>query len=49
MSRATFDNYVKEGKLPKSRHQAGFKEIFWYKEDFDKFIDSKKYSNELLK
>ena len=28
MSRATFDNYVKEGKLPKSRHQAGFKEIF---------------------
>lgn len=49
MSRATFDNYVKDGKLPKSRHQAGFKELFWYKEDFDDFIDKKKNSNELLK
>ena len=49
MSRATFDNYVKDGKLPKSRHQVGFKELFWYKEDFDDFIDKKKNSNELLK
>lgn len=28
MSRATFDNYVKDGKLPSGRHQSGFKEIF---------------------
>ena len=28
MSRATFDNYVRDGKLPKGKHQAGFKEIF---------------------
>lgn len=28
VSRATFDNYVKEGKLPKPKHEAGFKENF---------------------
>ena len=47
LSRATFDNYIKDGKLPKGRHQVGFKEIFWIKSDFDKFI--KQHSNELLK
>lgn len=26
--KSTFDNYVREGKLPKSRHQAGFTENF---------------------
>lgn len=44
MSRATFDNYVKDGKLPKGKHQQGFTEIFWYKSDLDDFIDSKKIS-----
>lgn len=42
MSRATFDNYVKSGKLPSGRHQIGFKEIFWIKSDFDEYINSKK-------
>lgn len=28
MCKATFDNYVRNGKLPKSRHQAGFTENF---------------------
>lgn len=28
ISRASFDNYVKEGKLPKPKHEAGFKENF---------------------
>ena len=28
VSRATFDNYVKEGKLPKGLKQQGFKELF---------------------
>ena len=28
ISRATFDNHVKEGKLPKPKHEAGFKENF---------------------
>ena len=29
MSRATFDKYIREGKLPKGKKEAGFKEIFW--------------------
>lgn len=38
MSRATFDNYVREGKLPKGIKQAGFKELSWTKKDLDNFI-----------
>ena len=38
ISRATFDNYVKEGKLSKGRKQQGFKELFFYKKDLDKFV-----------
>lgn len=38
VSRVTFDNYVKAGKLPKGMKQAGFKELFWYKKDLYKFI-----------
>lgn len=33
VSRATFDNWVRSGKIPKGRKQQGFKEIFWIKED----------------
>ena len=29
MSRATFDNYVREGKIPKGKKEAGFKELLW--------------------
>ena len=36
VSRATFDNCVKEGKIPKGRKQQGFKELFYYKHDLDK-------------
>lgn len=28
VSRATFDNYVRAGKLPKGKKQQGFKELF---------------------
>lgn len=28
VSRATFDNYVRDGKLPAGKKQQGFKEIF---------------------
>lgn len=31
ISRATFDNYVREGKLPKGKKQRGFKELSWDK------------------
>lgn len=41
ISRATFDNYVKDGKLPKGKKEAGFKELSWSKLDLDKFISSK--------
>ena len=32
-SRATFDNAVKDGKLPKGRKRRGFKELTWYKDE----------------
>lgn len=38
MSRASFDNYVRSGKLPQGRKQAGFKELSWLKRDLDEFI-----------
>lgn len=40
VSRATFDNYVRANKIPKGRKQIGFKELFWYKKDLDKFIEN---------
>lgn len=40
ISGATFDNYVKDNKLPKGRKQQGFKELFWYKKDLDKYKES---------
>ena len=29
MSRANFDKYIREGKIPKGKKEIGFKEIFW--------------------
>lgn len=43
ISRASFDNYIRQGKLPKGMKQAGFKELFWYKKDLDLYIS--KYEN----
>lgn len=39
ISRATFDNYVAQGLLPKGKKEAGYKELSWYKKDLDAFID----------
>lgn len=36
ISRATFDNLVREGKLPKGKKVAGFKELQWFKKDLIK-------------
>lgn len=36
ISRATFDNWVREGKIPKGKKEQGFKELFWTKKDLDK-------------
>lgn len=38
MSRATFDNYVRSGKIPRGLKQQGFKELFWTKKCLDEFI-----------
>lgn len=38
ISRATFDNYVREGKLPKGNKESGFKELSWNKKDLDNLI-----------
>lgn len=38
VSRATFDNYVREGKLPKGKKIQGFKELMWEQKDLDAFI-----------
>ncbi len=42
VSRATFDNYIRDGKLPKGTHTAGFKELSWSKKELDAFIESTK-------
>lgn len=38
VSRATFDNMVKNGQLPPGEKVPGFKELFWYRKDLDKII-----------
>lgn len=38
MSRASFDSYVRSGKLPRGVKEQGFKELFWTKKDLDRFI-----------
>ena len=35
MSRASFDNYVRDGIIPRGMKEAGFKELFWRKKDLD--------------
>lgn len=45
--RATFDNYIRDGKIPKGKHTAGFKELSWSKKDLDTFIKNNK--NDYLK
>ena len=39
VSRATFDNYIRDGKLPRGKKRSGFKELSWNKQDLEKFIE----------
>ena len=43
VSRATFDNYIKKGLLPKGHKRPGFKELSWNKSDLDEFLEKEKY------
>ena len=38
ISRATFDKYIREGKIPKGNKEAGFKELFWNEHDIRAFL-----------
>ena len=38
VSRATFDNYVREGKIPHGKKRVGFKELSWNKNDLNNFL-----------
>ena len=42
MSRATLDKYIREGKMPKGKKEAGFKELFYMESDLRKFIETNK-------
>ena len=48
ISRATFDNYVREGKLPRGKHEIGFKELSRSRKDLDNFIKKSKENRSLL-
>lgn len=43
VSRATFDNYIGLGKLPKGRKEKGKKELIWYKDELQQCIDRLKH------
>lgn len=45
MSRASFDNYVREGLLPRGKKVAGFKELSWEEKELDEFIKSRRNDN----
>jgi predicted DNA-binding transcriptional regulator AlpA len=38
VSRATFDNYVRDGFIPRGKQVGDFKELRWYKSDLDLFL-----------
>lgn len=40
VSRATFDNYVKNGWIPKGKKRRGFNELSWNKFNLDKFLET---------
>ena len=38
VSRATFDYYVRDGRIPHGKQIGNFKELRWYKSDLDLFL-----------
>ena len=45
VSRATFDNLVREGVIPKGEKVIGFKELFWKEKALDEVIKSRRNGN----
>ena len=45
ISRATFDNLVREGVIPRGEKVIGFKELFWEEKVLDKIIESRRNGN----
>lgn len=43
ISRATFDNYVRAGKLPKGKKKIGFVELFYTKKELDEYVKRFKF------
>lgn len=42
ISRATFDNLVRDGKMPRGIKRSGFKELAWKKTDLVKYLTKDK-------
>ena len=42
VSRATFDNYINKGLIPKGQKRQGFKELSWNIHDLNKFQREKR-------
>ena len=42
VSRATFDNLVREGVIPRGEKVVGFKELFWKEKTLDEVIKSRR-------
>ena len=40
VSRASFDNYIRKGLIPKGHKRPGFKELSWNKFDLDKYLEN---------
>ena len=45
ISRATFDNLVREGIIPRGEKVMGFKELFWEERTLDEVINSRRNGN----
>lgn len=44
VSRATFDNYIRNGWLPEGKKRIGFKELAWYRDELEIAINSMRNS-----
>ena len=40
ISRSKFDSLIRDNLLPIGKKQVGFKELFWFKKDLDKYISN---------